>query len=148
MTDTLLQEGQFAADSVLGLSSFSFSDTAQVRWTFDVIENPAGFVASILTDDGSDALRALITETKAFQIFPIQVPAGTCIFQVESQGGTVRARSYAIYLISPDEPDSESGSPGDNNSSGTDPSDDDSFPDLTDDVDHPLKVIDPKRKDG
>ena len=122
-----------------------------MRWTFDVIENPAGFVASILTDDGSDALRALITETKAFQIFPIQVPAGTCILQVESQGGTVRARSYAISLISP----GRAGFPNPARP-GRRPQllpaltqvTTTHTPDLTDDVDHPLKVIDPKRKDG
>ncbi len=57
-------------------------------------------------------------------VVPGQIPAGSYVFQIESQGGTVAASEYAIFVRDPNEPD-----PGGDDLSNTEP---------------PITITDPK----
>lgn len=114
MADVLIQSGDFATDSVLLLGSSEFFTAADLRFVFTVTENPNGFAARALLADGSDpaGVSALITGTGVRTVLPGQIQAGTCVFQIEPQGGTVAASSYLIFFTDPNEPDPGGNGPG------------------------------------
>ena len=88
------------------LASRDFAGVMELRFAFTVTANPAGFVVRALLADGSDpaGVGALIRGTGVHVVVPGQIPAGSYVFQIESQGGTVAASSYAIFVSDPNGP--------------------------------------------
>ena len=115
MADHLIESGDFATDSVLILASREFTGLVDLRFAFTVTANPSGFVARALSFDGSEptGVGALVRGTGVHVVAPGQIEAGSYVFQIESQGGTVAASSYALFFRDPNEPPpSSEGDPG------------------------------------
>jgi hypothetical protein len=105
MAELLIESGDFATDSVLILASREFTGVVEVRFAFTVTENPNGFVARALGGSDPAGVGALIRGTGVHVVVPGQIPAGSYVFQIESQGGTVATSSYSIFVRDPGEPD-------------------------------------------